>query len=167
MIIRKLRLQRSWSQEHLAELTGLSTRTIQRIERGEKPALESVRLLADAFGIDTELLQEEITNGKSHSEEGDDMEKHSIRVTSDEKEAIEYVKRLKGFYTHLFVYVVIVTGLFVLNLIVSPHRLWVLWVIFGWGIGISIQAFKIFSPFHILSPEWEKREIEKRLGREL
>lgn len=35
MIIRKLRLQRGWSQEQLAELTGLSTRTIQRIERGQ------------------------------------------------------------------------------------------------------------------------------------
>ena len=34
MIVRKLRLQRGWSQEQLAEMSGLSTRTIQRIERG-------------------------------------------------------------------------------------------------------------------------------------
>lgn len=32
MIVRKLRLQRGWSQEQLATLTGLSVRTIQRIE---------------------------------------------------------------------------------------------------------------------------------------
>ena len=49
MIVRKLRLQRGWSQEHLADMTGLSTRTIQRIERGEKPGLESLRLLADVL----------------------------------------------------------------------------------------------------------------------
>ncbi|WP_309247253.1 helix-turn-helix transcriptional regulator [Shewanella sp. VB17] len=34
MIVRKLRLQRGWSQEHLSQLSGLSVRTIQRIERG-------------------------------------------------------------------------------------------------------------------------------------
>jgi DNA-binding XRE family transcriptional regulator len=34
MIVQKLRIQRGWSQEQLAELTGLRARTIQRIERG-------------------------------------------------------------------------------------------------------------------------------------
>lgn len=55
MIIRKLRLQRGWSQEHLSQISGLSSRTIQRIERGhqatvqitedEKEALAYVRVL--------------------------------------------------------------------------------------------------------------------------
>jgi transcriptional regulator with XRE-family HTH domain len=36
MIVRKLRLQRGWTQEHLAELTGLSVRSIQRLEREKK-----------------------------------------------------------------------------------------------------------------------------------
>ncbi len=49
MIIRKLRLQRGWSQEQLAELSGLSIRTIQRIERGQKPGLESLKSLAAVF----------------------------------------------------------------------------------------------------------------------
>ncbi|WP_428831123.1 helix-turn-helix domain-containing protein, partial [Campylobacter coli] len=30
MIVRKLRLQRGWSQDQLATMTGLSVRTIQR-----------------------------------------------------------------------------------------------------------------------------------------
>jgi transcriptional regulator with XRE-family HTH domain len=38
MLIQKLRLQRGWSQEQLAELSGLSVRTIQRLERGQQPA---------------------------------------------------------------------------------------------------------------------------------
>ncbi len=41
MIVRKLRLQRAWSQEQLAQLSGLSVRTIQRIERGQACGLES------------------------------------------------------------------------------------------------------------------------------
>ncbi len=35
MLIQKLRLQRGWSQEDLAALSGLSVRTIQRLERGQ------------------------------------------------------------------------------------------------------------------------------------
>ena len=38
MLIQKLRLQRGWSQEQLAVLSGLSVRTIQRLERGKTPA---------------------------------------------------------------------------------------------------------------------------------
>ena len=32
--LKQLRQQRAWSQEHLAALTGLSVRTIQRLESG-------------------------------------------------------------------------------------------------------------------------------------
>jgi Predicted transcription factor, homolog of eukaryotic MBF1 len=39
MIVRKLRLQRGWSQDQLAQLSDLSIRTIQRIERGQTPGL--------------------------------------------------------------------------------------------------------------------------------
>lgn len=35
--VKQLRLQRAWSQEQLAEMAGLSVRTIQRIENGERP----------------------------------------------------------------------------------------------------------------------------------
>jgi transcriptional regulator with XRE-family HTH domain len=35
--VKQLRLQRAWSQEQLAELAGLSVRTIQRIENGDRP----------------------------------------------------------------------------------------------------------------------------------
>ena len=33
MAIKELRLEKGWSQEQLAELSNLSTRTIQRIEK--------------------------------------------------------------------------------------------------------------------------------------
>ncbi len=34
---KSLRLARAWSQEQLAELSGLSVRTVQRIENGDQP----------------------------------------------------------------------------------------------------------------------------------
>ena len=51
MIVRKLRLQRGWSQDQLAQLSGLSIRTIQRIERGQTPGLDSLKSLAAVFDV--------------------------------------------------------------------------------------------------------------------
>lgn len=45
-----MRKMRQWSQETLAELSGLTTRTIQRIENGEGGSADSRRALAKAFG---------------------------------------------------------------------------------------------------------------------
>ena len=50
--LKKLRLEYKWSQTQLAELSGLSLRTIQRIENGEKPSIESIKALSSLFEID-------------------------------------------------------------------------------------------------------------------
>ena len=50
--LKQLREQRAWSQEHLAALTGLSVRTIQRLETTGAAAHESRLALAAAFGLD-------------------------------------------------------------------------------------------------------------------
>lgn len=50
--LKKLRLEYKWSQSQLAELSGLSLRTIQRIENGEKPSMESIKALSSLFEID-------------------------------------------------------------------------------------------------------------------
>jgi len=58
--LKKLRLSRHWSQEQLAESSGLSTRTIQRIERGQKVDIGSIQLLAKSFNLEVnELLSNE------------------------------------------------------------------------------------------------------------
>jgi transcriptional regulator with XRE-family HTH domain len=155
MIVRKLRLQRGWSQEKLADLTGLSTRTIQRIERGHKPGLESQKLLSDAFEIDIATLQEGLT---MHNDK---------TLNTEEERAIAYVRDLKGFYSHAIKYTIIVTGLFLFNLIKSPEHMWVYWVMFGWGIGLVVHALNVFEVFHFFSPDWEKRQIERRLRKSL
>ncbi|MCW9029587.1 MAG: helix-turn-helix domain-containing protein, partial [Kangiella sp.] len=47
-------------QEQLATLSGLSIRTIQRIESGNRASLESLKSLAAVFETDIETLQKEI-----------------------------------------------------------------------------------------------------------
>ncbi len=58
--LRRLREDRHWSQEHLAELAGVGVRTVQRIENGEKASNESLMALAAAFNIDASDLTKNI-----------------------------------------------------------------------------------------------------------
>jgi transcriptional regulator with XRE-family HTH domain len=57
MTVREMRLGRGWSQEELAELSGLSVRTIQRIENGRVPGLASAAALAAVFDVDADVLR--------------------------------------------------------------------------------------------------------------
>jgi transcriptional regulator with XRE-family HTH domain len=57
--VRAQREQRAWSQEHLAEVTGLGLRTIQRIEKTGTASYESARSLAAVFEVDVAELRDE------------------------------------------------------------------------------------------------------------
>jgi transcriptional regulator with XRE-family HTH domain len=59
MNIQQRRLEKGWSQEQLARYSGLSTRTIQRSESGQKVGLESLKCLAAVFNMSTTTLMEE------------------------------------------------------------------------------------------------------------
>jgi transcriptional regulator with XRE-family HTH domain len=92
MHVRRQRLARAWSQEQLAEASGLSVRTIQRVERGQPPSLETRKAPAAVFDL-------------------------------------------------------------------------VKWMMPGWGLGViahGVTAYELVDPF---GAAWEKREIERRLGR--
>lgn len=53
---REQRAARAWSQEKLAEMTGLSIRTIQRIEKGDQVSKETLTTLAAVFEISVDSL---------------------------------------------------------------------------------------------------------------
>ncbi len=57
MNVRELRQQRGWSQEQVAQFSGLSVRTTQRIEQGQNPGLESLKALAAVFDVQVADLQ--------------------------------------------------------------------------------------------------------------
>jgi transcriptional regulator with XRE-family HTH domain len=61
MIVKKLRAEKKWSQEQLAILSGLSIRTIQRVESGQSASIETLKSLASVFEVDINKLTEEIT----------------------------------------------------------------------------------------------------------
>lgn len=160
MLVRKLRLQRGWSQEHLAELVGVSVRTIQRIERGYNPGLETSKALASVFEVDVSIFtSEESTVNKHENLSG------STTVSDDEKEAMLYVKGIKEFYDHLFMYVIFAC---VFGFAMGDSN-FVRLGLLGWGVGLVIHGLVAFEKLRLpgLSSNWEKRVIEKRLGRKL
>jgi len=55
-LIRKLREDRAWSQEHLAAVAGLSARTIQRVEAENSASRETRMAIAAALGLDLAQL---------------------------------------------------------------------------------------------------------------
>ena len=84
MTVRKLRLKRAWSQEQLAQFSGLNIRTIQRIERGQKAGLESLKALAAVFEVEVDdLLMEKAMN-------------NSDKYNDEENKVIEHVQDIKG-----------------------------------------------------------------------
>lgn len=54
--IRSLRIQRGWTQDQLADIAGISSRTIQRAESADSAAFETVRAIAGAFETDFDQL---------------------------------------------------------------------------------------------------------------
>ena len=157
MLIQKLRLKRGWSQQQLADASGLNVRTIQRIEAGKPASTETLKSIAAVFEIDFSTLNAEEPT----------MTTATTVPEKQEEEAFNYVRRLRSFYLHLIQYVVIVGALVAINLVVSPHRMWVYWVIGGWGFAIVIRAIRVFQPYLIFGPQWERRQVERRLGRPL
>lgn len=51
-LIKKKREEKSWSQEHLATVSGLSLRTVQRVEADGSASADTRMAIASAFGIE-------------------------------------------------------------------------------------------------------------------
>ena len=159
MLIQKLRLQHGWSQEQLADLSGLSVRTIQRLERGQPASMDSLKALAAVFNIDfQELKGPDMTP---------DVAAQTTTRVNEEILAFAHVRKVKGFYLHLAQYVVVVTALAIFNLVTSPRHFWVVWVALGWGSGLLFHALRVFDMVPFLNGDWERRQVEKILRRKL
>lgn len=157
MLIQKLRLKQGWSQQQLAEASGLSVRTIQRLEAGSPASMESLKCLAAVFEVDLATLSPE-----------DTMTTVANTVQNQqEEEAFAYVRKLRRWYLHLVRYLLVVLVLLAINLLISPQRMWIYWVIGGWGLGLGLHACSLFKPHRLLGPQWERQQVEKRLGRPL
>lgn len=81
-----------------------------------------------------------------------------------EKDARKQAKKEAEFYTHLATFLVVMAGLTVLNLLTSPGHLWVLYALFGWGIGLANHASETFGLGR--GSNWQQRRVHELMDRE-
>ncbi|MFM2483583.1 helix-turn-helix domain-containing protein [Celerinatantimonas yamalensis] len=86
MYVKEWRLYRGWTQQQLAELSGLSVRTIARIEQGQSASLESINALLAVF----ELSREEFEIAPPTFRSPDIAEQDRRKIT----QASEFMRRV-------------------------------------------------------------------------
>jgi hypothetical protein len=71
-----------------------------------------------------------------------------------------HVKKIKGFYSHLVIYLVFVIFFMYLNFI-STSFPWAIFPIAGWGIGILGHATDTFGWNPFFGKKWEERKLRE------
>jgi uncharacterized membrane protein len=95
------------------------------------------------------------------------MELKTIAMQDINKEnkyfkAKERVEELKKFYGNLVSYVIVISGLAVINYWTDGwNYMWFLWAAFGWGIGLFFHAINTFNLNPFLGKDWEQRKIRE------
>jgi hypothetical protein len=85
--------------------------------------------------------------------------------------ALKRVKKIKGFYTHLIVYIVINIMIIVLNTQdLKPDESYFQWGNFAtaifWGIGLAAHGLSVFVPPLFLGRDWEERKIKELMEKQ-
>ncbi|UMB60735.1 2TM domain-containing protein [Lutibacter sp. A80] len=75
--------------------------------------------------------------------------------------AVEQVEEIKGFYSSLLAYCIVIPMLIYINLTYIPQFHWFWFPMLGWGIGMTVQGFKAFGPNKLLGKNWEERKIKE------
>ena len=83
-------------------------------------------------------------------------------MTEDERyqQAKRRVERIKGFYGHVVIYLVVNTGLALINLL-SGGGWWFYWPLVGWGIGLVAHGVSVFWLEGFLGGDWEEKKIRE------
>ncbi|EMF6667215.1 TPA: helix-turn-helix domain-containing protein [Serratia marcescens] len=150
--IRPLRLEKGWSQEQLATVAGLSTRTVQRIENGEQASLETLTAIAAALGVqvsDLNAQPQQTTMG----EETPDEQRLRRQVAAEGKLLSMAVR-----------FAVIGAILLAVNVFTHPHYLWSLWAIGGMSLALVMRAVRTLLLRNVFS-RWQEQRLAQKLRR--
>ncbi len=87
------------------------------------------------------------------------------------EKALQRVKKIKGFYTHLVVYLVINLMLVIVNVQnldqgESYFQFKNFQTAFFWGIGLLAHGLSVFLPNMILGNNWEERKIKELMDKD-
>jgi len=121
-------------------MSGLSIRTIQRIENGENAGLESLKSLAAVFEINI-----------ADSDKNQEME----QIRKEE----EYVQNVMGFYKLLAVAMLSLVVPLILAISDSSNWSIFLWMVPTWVVLLGIYSLNVFDFF---GDEWKRKLIKNK-----
>jgi transcriptional regulator with XRE-family HTH domain len=154
--IRQLREERSWTQEHLATVAGLSLRTVQRIEREGNGSSDSRLSLAAAFGVDLAAISDTpVAIEPTAPSPQDDMS--SLFLPRDPR---------KEFLQHLWFYLA-GAAFFLGGDLWQNHAItWAHWPMLGWGAGLALHGRHAWAQLQKRTPSSEATRVQRRAFQE-
>lgn len=92
------------------------------------------------------------------------MEANNIQRTRYFK-AQKRVKDIRGFFTHLLIYCLVIPVIIYVNLTYEPHFHWFWFSTLGWGTGVFFHWMSIFG-FNLLGigNDWEEKKIKEYMN---
>lgn len=108
---------------------------------------------ANRFAVAIPMLTKQIYNMEN---------KHNYNEQDAYYKAKKHVENIKGFYSNLLSYFVVIPFLIFINYKTSWQFKWFWFPMLGWGMGIIFHAFGVFG----YGKSWEERKIQEILERE-
>ncbi len=112
---------------------------------------------ANRFAVAIPMLTKQISVMRTQS--SNQLDDSYLRARS-------HVEELKAFYFSLISYVLVIPFLIFINYRTFWNFQWFWFPMIGWGIGLSIQAFKVFVSNKAFGGSWERRKIEQFMREE-
>ncbi|MCJ7933999.1 MAG: 2TM domain-containing protein [Chryseobacterium sp.] len=78
------------------------------------------------------------------------------------KKAQKRVKEIKGFYSNLISYCIIIPFLIFINLYTHSKNHWFWFPVLGWGIGLASHAFQVFG----IGESWQEKKIREIMNQQ-
>lgn len=81
------------------------------------------------------------------------------------------VRRIRGFYTHAIIYLVINVMIVVVNIQrLEPGESYFQWqnftTLFFWGVGLLAHGLSVFLPLIVIGKNWEDEKIKELMEKE-
>ncbi len=79
------------------------------------------------------------------------------------------VEKIKGFYVHLFVYLVVngvITFTILKNVSYNELNIWMFSTALWWGIGLVFHAYGVFGQGLLFTKDWEERKIQEIMDKD-
>jgi hypothetical protein len=110
---------------------------------------------ANSFAVSIPILTKQVSNMRTDT---------SSKIDGSYLRARNHIKQLKEFYYGIVTYCIVIPFLIYINYKTYWGFQWFWFPMFGWGIGIAIQAFKVYVSDGIFGRNWEERKIRQYMN---